>query len=60
MPLPKDTVGCLTNVSLGQVFHRRYHQHSCFPYSIAAGGERNALAPVFYLFFTGTFTHPAE
>ena len=35
MPLPKDTVGCLTNVSLGVVFHRRYHQHSCFPSLIA-------------------------
>ena len=29
--LPKDTVGCLTNVSLGEFFHWRYHQHSCFP-----------------------------
>jgi hypothetical protein len=38
MPLPKDTVGCLTNVSLGEVFHRRYHQHSSFP-SLMAHAE---------------------
>jgi hypothetical protein len=31
MPLPKDTVGCLTKVSLGEGFNRRYHQHSSFP-----------------------------
>ena len=31
MPLPKDTVGSLTNVSLGEGLIRRYHQHSSFP-----------------------------
>jgi hypothetical protein len=31
MPLPKDAMGCLTNVSLGEGLNRRYHQHSSFP-----------------------------
>jgi hypothetical protein len=31
LPLPKDVVGCLTNVSLGEGFNRRYHQHSSSP-----------------------------
>jgi hypothetical protein len=35
MPLPKDTVGCLTNVNLGEGCNRRYHQHSSFPSLVA-------------------------
>src|SRR5258708_38807996 len=48
MPLPKDTVGCLTNVNLGEVSHRRYHQTQLSPVADGPGGHdesRTASSP---------------
>ena len=67
MRLAKDTVACLTIVSLGEGLNRRYYQRSSFPSLMphvetrrgARGSQHRGQPPVFDLFFTG-MTHPAH